>query len=86
MLYLRLFECWNLHRLVWSFIGGEKVSGCMQQVTSACEPMAPRGHTIPMRNVPSSAEASAMVKSDSPGSRSRLLDDECDIRRLRLGR
>ena len=66
MLYLRLFECWNLHRLVWSFIGGEKVSGCMQQVTSACEPMAPRGHTIPMRNVPSSAEFSAMLNLAAP--------------------
>jgi hypothetical protein len=35
LLYQRLFECWNLRRLVRSYIAGEKVSGRMQQLTSA---------------------------------------------------
>ena len=86
LLYQRLFECWNLRRLVRSFIGGEKVSGGVQQVTSAREPMAECGRTIPIRNVPSSAEVSAMAQSGSPGSRSPLLHDESDIRCLRQGR
>ena len=65
-LYQRLFECWNLNRLRWSFIGGEMVSGRMQQVTSALEPKAACAHTIRMRTVPSSAEVSAMAESGNP--------------------